>query len=438
MTQNQTPTSAEREHAQNLLNFINDSPSPWHAVETSQKRLEAAGYTQLHEADRWPRLNEDHGYYVIRGGSSLIAFRPGAMHPAESGFMIVGAHTDSPGLRIKPHGQSTEGRLIRLGVEIYGSPVIATFADRDLSFSGRISIKDPEGRILTRLLHFKEALVRLPSLAIHLNRGVNEDGLKFNKQSEVPLLFGQAWDGATGLQALRHLISESLSVEDASILGFELNVHEVHSGQFWGARQEFISTGRIDNLSSCHAALGALLDARAGNATKLIGFFDHEEVGSESHQGAAGSFLSKVLGRISGPDPESLDRALARSLFLSADAAHAYHPSFPSAYEPLHQVHVNHGPVIKFNSNHRYATEGPQAALLADLAQSLGLNIQTYVHRNDLGCGSTIGPIASARLGIPTIDLGIPMWSMHSIRESAGVCDALSLKILLQAALSGA
>ena len=430
-----TPTDSERTHAQELLQYIDDSPSPWHAVETTRRRLEAAGYTQLHEQDRWPHL-EARGYYVIRGGSSLIAFRPGTIDPAESGFRILGAHTDSPGLRIKPQGQSIDGGLIRLGVEIYGSPILASFADRDLSFSGRISIRDPKGCIETRLLHLQDALVRLPNLAIHLNRGVNEDGLKFNKQTELPLLFGHAEETTKPHETLLHLISGPLGIDPSNILGFELQVHEIQPGQFWGIHQEFISTGRIDNLSSCHAALTALLDAETGPATPIIGLFDHEEVGSESQQGAAGSFLQKTLRRICGPDPESLDRALARSLLLSADAAHAYHPNFPSAYEPLHSVHVNRGPVIKFNANHRYATEGPQAALLKNLARELGLSIQTYVHRTDLGCGSTIGPIASAKLGIPAVDLGIPMWSMHSLRESAGVRDALGLKCLMQASLS--
>lgn len=424
----------EHAHAQDLLNYIDESPSPWHAVEATQKRLETQGFLPLQEGHRWS-LKQGQGYFVTRGGSSLIAFRLGTVDPEKRHFRILGAHTDSPGLRIKPQGLSLERGLIRLGVEVYGSPILASFSDRDLALSGRISYKDSQGQIDTRLLHLKEPLLRLPSLAIHMNRNVNEEGLKFNKQTELPLLFGQASRSIEGSDPLLKLISEKLSLEYSSLLGFELNVHETQKGQFWGIQQEFISTGRIDNLSSCHAALRALLDSEPGESTQVIGLFDHEEVGSESHQGAGGSFLSQILRRLSGRDPEDLDLALAKSLLLSADAAHAYHPNFPSAYEPLHTVHLNQGPVIKFNSNQRYATEAPQAAWIKDIARSIDIPTQTYVHRSDLGCGSTIGPLASARLGIPAIDLGIPMWSMHSLRESAGARDPLALKRLLEATL---
>ena len=424
------PTASETAHAQALLHYIDQSPSPWHAVETSRTYLEAAGFRSLCERDIW-KITAGSKHYVIRGDSSIIAFRMGEMPPAEAGYRILGAHTDSPGLRIKPQSHLREGRLVRLGVEIYGGPILATFSDRDLTLSGRVSIKGECG-IESRLVRFDSALLRLPNLAIHMNRGVNEDGLKFNKQTELPLILGQTLPDAPSQSLLLDLVAERLGIEAALILSLELNVHETQPGSLWGAHSEFLATRQIDNLSSCHAALTALVAGSPGPLTQVIALFDHEEIGSESHQGAQGSFLTDVVSRLSGSDTEDGRRALARSLLISADAAHAFHPSFSSAYEPLHHVQVNEGPALKINANQRYATDGPRAALFKDLAQKIGVPCQTYVHRTDLGCGSTIGPIASARLGVPTIDCGVPMWAMHSARESAGVRDQLAFQRLLQ------
>lgn len=424
------PTASETAHAQALLQYIEQSPSPWHAVETTRTHLDAAGFQQLHERDSWNMTPGALGY-VIRGDSSIIAFRQGDLAPSEAGFRILGAHTDSPGLRIKPQGQLREGRLIRLGVEVYGGPILASFADRDLSLAGRVSIRGSQG-IETRLVRFDSALLRLPNLAIHMNRGVNEDGLKFNKQTELPLILGQTLPEAPSQFLLNELIAERLGIEPESILSLELNAYDTQPGSLWGAHAAFLASRQIDNLSSCHAALGSLLSGAQGPWTQVIALFDHEEIGSESHQGAQGSFLSDVLSRLSGSDAEDGRRALARSLLVSADAAHAFHPSFSSAYEPLHHVQINEGPALKINANQRYATDGPRAALFKDLAQKIGIPCQTYVHRTDLGCGSTIGPIASARLGVPTIDCGVPMWAMHSARESAGVKDQWAFSRLLQ------
>lgn len=428
------PTAQETAHARALLDYINQSPSPWHAVESTRSQLEAAGFLPLQESDRW-KIAPGARHYVIRGGSSIIAFRLGHLPPSEAGYRILGAHTDSPGLRIKPQGHLREGRLVRLGVEIYGGPILASFADRDLGLAGRVSIKGSHG-VESRLVHFDDTpLLRLPNLAIHMNRGVNEEGLKFNKQTELPLILGQALPEVPSQLLLQELIAERLGIDAAAILSLELNVHDIQPGSFWGAHAEFLATRQIDNLSSCHAALSALLSGAPGDATQVIALFDHEEIGSETHQGAQGSFLSDVLSRLSGGHAEDDRRALARSLLISADAAHAFHPSFSSAYEPLHHVQINEGPALKINANQRYATDGPRAALFKDLAAKIGIHGQTYVHRTDLGCGSTIGPIASARLGVPTIDCGVPMWSMHSARESAGVRDQRAFARLLQAFL---
>lgn len=432
-------TPEHRRHAQALLDFIDASPSPWHAVDTLAQQLQSAGYTAQDEQDAW-RLASGGRHYVIRGGSSLIAWRMGDAPSAESGFRIVGAHTDSPGLRLKPGGAHGNEILLRLGVEVYGGPILATFTDRDLGLAGRLCLRTPNG-IDTRLVRFDRAVARLPNLAIHMNRKVNDEGLKLNKQTELPLILAQLSDALPPRERFITFLAEQAACPPADILGFELNVHDTQPGAFWGAEGEFLANGQIDNLASCHAGLTALLNAQPHAHTMVCAFFDHEEVGSESCQGAAGSFLADLLERLTLQHPgagDSHHRALARSLMISADAAHAYHPNFPSAYEPLHAVQVNGGPAVKLNVNQRYATDGAGAAHFQELCRQADVPAQTYVHRTDLGCGSTIGPMSAARLGIPTIDCGAPMWAMHSARESAGVLDHYWFAKVLELFLAGA
>lgn len=413
-----------RHHAQDLLDFIDQSPSPWHAVATLEQRLAGHGYTRLEETAAWS-LRPGGRHTVIRGGSSLIAFRLGKGSPAEQAFRIVGAHTDSPGLRLKPKAPHHSESMLRLGVEVYGGPILATFTDRDLSLAGRVCVRGENG-IEARLVRFEQPLLRLPNLAIHMNRAVNEEGLKLNKQSELPLLLAGIEEGLPAQDRFLRLLAERTGCEAADLLSFELNVYDTQPGALWGPEGEFIADGQIDNLSSCHAGLTALLTMEDGEHTSVAAFFDHEEIGSESHKGADGSFLSDVLERIAlglGADPAGYRRALARSFLVSADAAHAHHPNFPHAYEPLHAIRVNGGPAVKINANQRYATDGLTEARFQALCERAGVPCQKYVHRTDLACGSTIGPMTAARLGIATVDCGCPMWAMHSARESAGVLD---------------
>lgn len=424
------PSPEETSHARSLLKFIDASPSPWHAVASVRATLERAGFSELHEQDAW-HIEPGSLAFVIRGDSSIIAFKAGTEAPKDHGYRILGAHTDSPGLRVKPQGHLREGRLIRLGVEVYGGPILATFSDRDLSLAGRVNLFEGE-KIQSRLIRFEEPLIRLPNLAIHMNRAVNEEGLKFNKQTELPLILGQLLSEEHSHPLLLDAVAERLGADPSSLLSLELNVYDTQVGALWGLHQEFLASRQIDNLSSCFAALNALVASSATAQTQVIALFDHEEIGSETHHGAAGSFLGDILSRLSGTDKEEGHRALAKSLLISADAAHAFHPNFAGAYEPLHHVQINEGPALKVNANQRYATDGKGAALFKAMAQKLKVPTQTYVHRTDLGCGSTIGPITSARLGIPTIDCGVPMWAMHSARESAGVKDQLALNRLLQ------
>lgn len=427
-------TPQTRALAQDLLNFIDASPSPWHVVETAKQQLLAQGFSSLSEADLW-QLKAGAKYFVTRNDASIIAFTLGSEDLVESGFRIVGAHTDSPGLRLKPQAAFGSDGLVRIGVEVYGGPILATFTDRDLSIAGRVMVRTASGHE-TKLVKFEDALMRLPNLAIHMNREVNDKGLKLDKQKELPLIFGESASGFEADQQFLAHIAKALKVEVHHILSFELNVFDTQKGAFWGAEQAYIANSQLDNLASCNAALTAMLASHNSATTNICALFDHEEVGSESASGASGSFLNDTISRIanaSGLNAEDKQRALAQSFFVSADMAHAYHPNHPGAYEPCHHVLVNHGPVIKTNANQRYSTNADTAARFMTLCEKANVPFQQYAHRTDLGCGSTIGPIVAAQLGIASVDVGAPMWAMHSVRESAGVLDHSYMVAVLSA-----
>lgn len=417
-------TPLARQQAQALLDFIDASPSPWHAVASVATTLKAHGFKNLREQEHW-QFKQGGKYFVVRDGGSIIAFVLGQQAVTETGFRIIGAHTDSPGLRLKPKAAyATEG-MAQLGVEVYGGPILATFTDRDLSLAGRVMIQTEAGPVC-HLVNLQQPIARLPNLAIHMNREVNEKGLLLNKQTGLPLIFGQAADSAAAQSQLASALVRELQVPAEAILSWDLALYDVQKGSFWGMNQEFIANSQLDNLASCHAALEALLSTEKPNATLICALFDHEEVGSESATGAGGSFLLDVIERICHSTQltqEDKLRSFAHSFFISADMAHAFHPNHAGSYEPCHHVHINQGPVIKTNANQRYSTNASTAARFIGLCQQAGVPYQQYAHRTDLGCGSTIGPIMAAQLGMATVDVGNPMWAMHSIRESAGVLD---------------
>lgn len=420
--------------AKELLNFIDRSPSPWHAAANMAEQLTAAGYQQLDESEPWS-LQPGSGYFVIRDESSLIAFQLGTETPASSGFSLIGAHTDSPGLRVKPNPAIENKDLVRIGVEVYGGPILATFVDRDLGLAGRLVYRD-QGQLATRLVRFPTPIMRIPSLAIHMDRQVNTKGLLLDKQTQLPPLLGAA-DELPGQQQFRQLLADQAEIEPDQILSWELNLFDSQPGSFYGPAGEFIANGQLDNLASCHAGLTALLASQEpGQQTRVCGFFDHEEVGSTSNKGAAGSFLADTLQRICAAlesDTTAFRQAMARSFLISADMAHAWNPAFASSYDDAHAVKVNGGPVIKVNASQRYSTEAVSEAIFADLCAAAEVPVQRYVHRTDLPCGSTIGPITAAALGVRSIDVGNPMWSMHSARESAGAADhGMMIKVMEQ------
>ena len=416
-----------QQQVQHLLDFIDASPSPWHVIKSVEAQLASFNFKKLDETLSWT-LESGGRYYVVRDESSVIIFVLGQKPLVETGFKMIGAHTDSPGLRVKPNAATGVDGLLRLGVEIYGGPILATFTDRDLSLAGRVNYKDTNNNIVSALINFDRPLLRLPNLAIHMNRMVNEDGLKLHKQNELPLILSALAQECLPQTYFSELLQEQSACEAERILSWDLAVYDTQKGVFWGAENEFYANSQLDNLASCHAALQGLLDDTVleNEATLVCAFFDHEEIGSESNKGADGSFLGDVLKRISlvtENNKEDFTRALAKSFMVSADMAHAYQPNFPLAYDPDHKVFVNKGPVIKVNANQRYSTESVSQAMFVDWCEQAGVPYQKYSHRSDLACGSTIGPITSARLGIRSVDVGNPVWAMHSIRESAGVLD---------------
>jgi aspartyl aminopeptidase len=402
-----------------LLAYIERSPTPWHAVAETVRRLEDAGYRPLDERERWS-VSPGDKVYVVRGGSSVAAFELGSGPPSDGGFCLVGAHTDSPNLRLKPNPQSETQGMQQLAVEPYGGVLWHTWLDRDLSIAGRVLVRG-EGGPRPVLVRFDRPMARVPSIAIHLDRTVNEEGLKLNAQEHLAPLFS-----LDDTQVLER-VAEAAGARVYDILGFDLCLYDVVPPARGGANGELLFAPRLDNLASCHAGLSALLSAEGpATATRGVVFYDHEECGSTSPQGADSPFLPEVLERLARATDDASDafaRALSRSFMLSADMAHAVHPNYASKHEPQHMPKLGAGPVIKTNVNQRYATDGESAARFTSWCARADVVPQQFVTRSDLACGSTIGPISAGRLGMRTIDVGNPMLSMHSARELAGAAD---------------
>jgi aspartyl aminopeptidase len=408
--------------ARDLCAFLDRAPTPHHAAREVASRLAGAGFTELGERDPWALAPGDRRF-VIRGGSTLVAFIAGAEHPARAGFRIIGAHTDSPNLRVKPNAEYAKEGYQQVGVEVYGGVLYSTWLDRDLSLAGRVLIRREDGVLERRLIDLGRPIARVPNLAIHLNRGVNADGLVLNAQKHLAPVLGLGKAGE-----LMALLGRELDVPPSAISGFDLCLYDTAKAAIGGMREELIYAARLDNLASCHAATQALAAAASpATATRVIVLYDHEECGSRSAVGAAGTVLRDTLARIVEAYPEresqAFARAVAGSLLVSADMSHAVHPNYADQHEPRHMPQLNRGLVIKSNSNQSYATDGATAAMFEGFCAGVGYAPQRFVIRSDLPCGSTIGPITAAGLGIATVDVGAPMLSMHSCREMAGTLD---------------
>jgi aspartyl aminopeptidase len=415
------------------LAFLHASPTPYHAVESAVARLAAAGFTRKDPRASWDDVVSGR-YYAVQGDSTLIAWVVPASDAASSsaridGFRILGAHTDSPNLRLKPRAYYTKEGYEQLGVEVYGGVLLNSWLDRDLSLAGRVIVRggSADEDLSTRLISIARPLTRVPQLAIHFDREITDKGLLLNKQAHMPPVIGIAGETAT---SVLELCAIELGILPSAIVATDLMLFDVVPPTVAGARNEFVFSARLDNQAMCHAAVTSLIAAAnqvdGRNLVPIIALFDHEEVGSSSAYGAGSSFLPRILERIalaSGGTRDAYLRALAGSLCVSADMAHAVHPNYADRHDANHRPHINGGPVIKVNSQQRYATSATTAALFAELCREADVPAQHYVHRTDLACGSTIGPIVSTELAIRTVDVGNPMLSMHSIREMGGAKD---------------
>ena len=412
---------------QGLAEFLDASPTPFHAVKSMAERLQSAGFSELDEASDWS-LSAGAKHYVVRNGSSIIAFVMGSAALSESGLRMVGAHTDSPCLMIKPQPELHKNGYFQLAVEVYGGALLNPWFDRDLSIAGRLVYRNKAQQLVQKLVDFKQPVAMIPSLAIHLDRQANS-GRTVNAQTDIPPLLMIDKDG-TG--DFRTLLAEQFLPAGAEVLDYELCLYDTQPAAAVGLKQNFFASARLDNLLSCYVATEALLQT-GGEQTCLMVCNDHEEVGSVSAVGADGPFLEAVIERIIAANGESsLSRLLDNSLMISCDNAHGAHPNFADKHDAAHMPMLNGGPVIKVNVKQRYATNSLSASMFRQLCADVDVPVQTFVSRSDMGCGSTIGPVTSSRLGVPTLDVGIPQLAMHSCRELTGFEDPERLTQVLQ------
>ncbi|MFZ4152293.1 M18 family aminopeptidase [Streptomyces pseudogriseolus] len=429
------PPRFDRGHTDDLMSFLAASPTPYHAVANAAERLEKAGFRQVAETDAWD--GTAGGKYVLRGGAIIAWYVPEGAE-AHTPFRIVGAHTDSPTLRVKPRPDSGAHGWRQVAVEIYGGPLLNSWLDRDLGLAGRLSLRDGT----TCLVDVDRPLLRVPQLAIHLDRAVNSDGLKLDKQRHMQPVWGLGEDVRDG--DLIAFLEETAGLPDGSVAGWDLMVHPVEPPAYLGRDRELVAGPRMDNLLSVHAGTAALA-AVAGHGSRLsyipvLAAFDHEENGSQSDTGADGPLLGSVLERsvhARGGSLEDRARALAGTVCLSSDTGHAVHPNYAERHDPTHHPRVDGGPLLKVNVNNRYATDGSGRAVFAAACEKAGVPFQTFVSNNAMPCGTTIGPITAARHGIRTVDIGVAILSMHSVRELCGAKDPYLLANALTAFLEG-
>ena len=414
---------------QSLCDFIDSSPSPFHVCETAASRLRAAGFRELSEADAWPSVADPGaGFFTMRAGS-LIAWQ--STEPAVP-FRIVGAHTDSPNLRVKQHPDRFVSGWQVVALQPYGGAWLNSWLDRDLGVSGRLSVRSGDG-VEHRLVRIDDPILRVPQLAIHL--ADDRKAVALDPQRHV----NAVWGVGSGSRSFMNYVAERAGVPAADVLGADLMTHDLTPSRLVGAERELVSAPRLDNQATCYAGLEAFLAAEPRGHLPVLVLFDHEEVGSQSDHGAQSELLLTVLERITltqGGGREDFLRRLPESMVASGDMAHATHPNYPERHEPGHLIEVNGGPVLKVQPNLRYATDGRTAAAFALACAQAGVPLQRYEHRADLPCGSTIGPMTSARTGIPTVDVGAPQLAMHSAREVMGAGDVAAYCAALAAFLS--
>jgi aspartyl aminopeptidase len=415
-----------QQYAQGLLDYVWAGPSPFHVVEETARRLTAAGFEQVFEKEEPQAIASGAGQFIIRGGS-LVAWRAGEASPVVAGFRVAAAHTDSPNLRVKPNPDVKKEGYYQLGVEVYGGVLLHTWTDRDLGLSGRVMVEGPDGAE-PRLFRTDKPMARIANLAIHLNRGVNKDGAKYNKQKQLkPVLGLGEWDG------FESWLSAQLDGE--KVLSWEIGFHDTQQPSLGGIDDAFIFAPRLDNLGSCYTILEAFLLSKPAAHTQVMALFDHEEIGSQTYRGARGPLLGDVMDRLIANHAQQAIggrvRAGANSWMISADMAHGVHPNYAEMHEPNHKPMLGGGPVLKSHVEHRYASEAETMARMRGACAAVGVPCQEFVNRTDLACGSTVGPMIAADLGIPTVDIGMAMLSMHSVREQAATADPVQMIAVL-------
>nr|AME15511.1 aspartyl aminopeptidase [Actinomucor elegans] len=437
------------QEAQDFIEFVNQSPSPFHATHEAAKILKAAGYTEIKERDSWNEglIQREGKYYFTRNGSAIIAFHVGGKYNPGNGFSIVGAHTDSPCLKVKPVSKKDKSGYLEVGVQLYGGGIWHTWFDRDLSVAGRVLIEHEDGTFKHTLVKVDRPILRIPTLAIHLDRTAN-DSFTFNKENQLaPILATAAKAQLSGITAtegveseanhhplLVRILADEMKVEPNQIRDFELAVYDTQKSTIGGACNEFIFSPRLDNLEMSYCSIIALTQAKdIENDTniRIAALFDNEEVGSMTAHGADSNLLPVTLQRLANTrvvdakdvSLTAFEESIHKSILVSADMAHAIHPNYADRHEENHRPEMHKGTVIKINANQRYATTAVTSMVLKELAKKHQIPIQEFVVRNDSSCGSTIGPMLSAKLGLRTVDVGNPQLSMHSIRETGGTDD---------------
>ena len=412
--------------AKELIEFVNESPTAYHATSTVKNILDKSGYKELKEIEKW-NINKGEKYYLIKNDSALIAFEIGTGEIEEEGFRLIGAHTDSPTFKIKPKSEMiVENKYVKLNTEVYGGPILSTWFDRPLSLAGRVTIKGNSPlKPLTKLVNVNKPLLIIPNLAIHMNRNVNE-GYAINKQKDTLPLLGFINSELEKGDYLISILEEELGVSKSDILDFDLFLYEYEKGCLLGANEEFISSSRLDDLWMVFAGIKAIAETEENKATKVMICIDNEEIGSLTSQGANSSLLRTILERITlalGKNKEDYFRALSNSVMISADLAHAVHPNQSEKHDPTNRPLLGEGPVIKIAASGSYSTDSYTSSIFQELCNSVNVPYQKFVNRSDVRGGTTIGPITSADLSIPVIDMGAPLLGMHSVRELAAVID---------------
>ena len=414
---------------ENLIEFLNESPVNFLAVKTLKEILAGRGFREINAADSIGELKAGDQVFFTKNDSSLYAFRIGRKALADNGFHLICAHCDSPTFRIKQNAEMLcEGGITKLNTEVYGGPIMSTWFDRPLSLAGRVLIKtDDVMQPETRLLHIKRPLLQITNLAIHFNRQVN-DGVKLSKQKDMLPLLGIVTDQLESGNMLMNVIAEELGVSIPDILDFDLYLYDIAPACTFGVHDEFISGGRLDDLSMVHAGLMALLATETQDTTQVLAVFDNEETGSQTKQGAGSPFLSTLLQRIvlaQGGNQEDFFRSIEKAFMISADNAHAWHPNYSEKYDPTNHPMLGGGPAIKFNAAQKYASDAASAAVFMGICQKAGVPCQRFVNHSDVAGGSTLGNILAGSLPLRGVDMGNPVLGMHSVRETGSTADHL-------------